>query len=138
MPQSKRHPARRPEKRPAKASHSPRSGDPRTTTPSRKAAPVSTASSPFRRRLEIASAGPLVILHRLPKWAAPAVLALLLVGGLAIPSAWSALLLLPVAAFLLWLLALAWPVLTPGGRAMRSLVVVLVLGAAVARFVSLI
>ena len=132
MPQSKRHPARRPEKRPSKASHSPR-----TSTPSRKPQPTSNAS-PARRRLEIASAGPIMLLTRMPKWLVPAVLALLLVGGLAIPSPWSALLLLPVAAFLAWLLALAWPALPARGRAMRLIVVLLVLAAAVARFLSLI
>lgn len=132
MPQSKRHPARRPEKRPAKSTHSPR-----TQTPSRKPAPASTAS-PARRRLEIASAGPLMLLSRLPKWVVPALLALLLVGGLAIPSPWSALFLVPVALFLAWLLALAWPVLSTRGRLMRLFVVLLVVAAAVARFISLI
>ena len=131
MPQSKRHPARRPEKRPAKASHSPR-----TTNPSRKPQPTSNAS-PARRRLEIASAGPLMVLSRMPKWVVPAVMALLLVGGLAIQQPWSALLLLPVAAFLAWLLALAWPALNGRGRAMRLIVVLLVLAAATARFLSL-
>jgi hypothetical protein len=132
VPQSKRHPARRPEKRPAKPSHSPR-----TQNPSRRPAPTSDAS-PARRRLEIASAGPLLVLSRLPKWVVPAVLALLLVGGLAINSPWSALFLVPVALFLAWLLALAWPVLSTRGRLMRLLVVLLVVAAAIARFVSLI
>lgn len=132
MPQSKRHPARRPEKRPAKSSHSPR-----TQTPSRRPAPASD-SSPARRRLEIASAGPLMLLSRMPKWIVPAVLALLLVAGLAIQSPWSALFLVPVALFLAWLLALAWPVLTTRGRLMRLVVVLLVVAAAIARFVSLI
>ncbi len=132
MPQSKRHPARRPEKRPAKSSHSPR-----TQTPSRRPAPASD-SSPARRRLEIASAGPLMLLSRMPKWIVPAVLALLLVAGLAIRSPWSALFLVPVALFLAWLLALAWPVLTTRGRLMRLVVVLLVVAAAIARFVSLI
>jgi hypothetical protein len=68
----------------------------------------------------------------------PALLALLLVLGLAVPYAWSAVFLLPVAAFLTWLLALAWPVLNTRGRLMRVIVVALVLAAAVARFVSLI
>ncbi len=132
MPQSKRHPARRPEKRPAKPTHSPRS-----TNPSRRSEPAAP-SSPGRRRLEVASAGPLALLHRLPSWLVPALLALLLVLGLAVPYAWSAVFLLPVAAFLSWLLALAWPVLNGRGRLMRVIVIALVLAAAVARFVSLI
>lgn len=41
-------------------------------------------ASPARRRLEIADAGPLLLLSRMPKWIVPAVLALLLVAGLAI------------------------------------------------------
>lgn len=131
MPQSKRHPARRPEKRPAKPTHSPR-----TTNPSRRQ--PASPSSPGRRRLEIASAGPLALLHRLPGWLVPALLAVLLVLGLAVPYAWSAVFLLPVAAFLTWLLLLAWPVLDTRGRLMRVVVIGLVLAAAVARFISLI
>ncbi len=131
MPQSKRHPARRPDKRPAKPTHSPR-----TTNPSRRV--PATPSSPGRRRLEVASAGPLALLHRLPGWLVPALLGVLLVLGLAIPFAWSAVFLLPVAAFLSWLLALAWPVLPLRGRLMRLIVIGLVLAATVARFVSLI
>jgi hypothetical protein len=133
VPQSKRHPARRPEKRPAKPGHRAPSGAPASS--SRRPAPT-TAVSPARRRLEIWSAGPLAVLHRMPSWIVPLILGVLLVAGLAVPSRWSALFLLPVALFLLWLLLLAWPVLTPRGRAMRLIVVLLVLAAMVARFLS--
>lgn len=134
MPQSKRHPARRPEKRPAKAGHRSPSGAPAQ----RSARPQpATAVSPARRRLEIWSAGPLAVLHRMPSWIVPVILGALLVAGLAVPTSWSAFFLLPVALFLLWLLLLAWPVLTPRGRAMRIIVVLLVVAAMVARFLSL-
>jgi hypothetical protein len=73
----------------------------------------------------------------MPGWIVPLILGVLLVAGLAVPYAWSAIFLLPVALFLLWLLLLAWPVLTPRGRAMRIIVVLLVVAAMVARFLSL-
>jgi hypothetical protein len=134
VPQSKRHPARRPEKRPAKAGHRSPSGAPAAR--SSRPAPAATVS-PARRRLEIWSAGPLAVLHRMPSWIVPVILGVLLVAGLAVPTSWSALFLLPVGLFLLWLLLLAWPVLTPRGRAMRIIVVLLVAAAMVARFLSL-
>ena len=136
MPQSKRHPARRPEKRPAKPGHRSPAGPTSSGQRGGRPAPTSSAS-PARRRFEIWSAGPLAVLHRMPGWIVPLILGVLLVAGLAVPYAWSAIFLLPVALFLLWLLLLAWPVLTPRGRAMRIIVVLLVVAAMVARFLSL-
>lgn len=128
MPESKRHPARRPEKRPAKANHRPR--------PSSKPQPV-TNVSPYRRTLEIFSAGPLAVLNRMPGWIVPVILGVFLVAGLAWQSPWSSLFLVVVGLFLLWLLLLAWPILDTKGRLMRVVVVALVFVAAVLRTMSL-
>ena len=125
VPQSKRHPARRPQQRSAKPSHQPRGGRPRSSA---DVGPV----SPARRRLEIQSAGPLVLLHRLPRWLVPALMAVLLVAGLALPP-WGGVLLLLLGAFLCWLLALSWPVLSTGARLLRLAAVLIVLGAGIYR-----
>jgi hypothetical protein len=131
VPQSKRHPARRPEKRPARQSHRPPSSGGPTSSSARRA-PV-TNISPRRRAFEIRSAGPLAVLNRWPTWLVPALLGVFLVAGLAIPSPWAALFLAPVALFLLWLLLLAWPVLDTRGRIVRVVVVGLTVAAAVAK-----
>lgn len=117
MPQSKRHPARRPERRPAKTGH---------RNPAAAASRPQATSQGWRRSLEKASVGPLFVLNRLPRLLVPLILGALLLAGLALPSRWAALLMLPVAAFLLWLLALAWPVLSVSGRVMRILAVAVV------------
>ena len=125
MPESKRHPARRPQQRRARSQH--KSGPPRQTRP---AAPPATG---FRARLERLSVGPLVLMHSLPGWLVPVLIAAFLLGGLVLPFAWAGLLLLVPAFFLLWLLALSWPITSPGGRLLRSLVVLVLFGAAVLR-----
>lgn len=136
MPQSKRHPARRPEKRPARQTHKPASSArPASSSPAspKKGRTPVTAVSPARRALEIRSAGPLALINRWPTWLVPLLLGALLVAGLAVPSPWAALFLLPVVLFLLWLLALAWPVLDTRGRLVRAVVVVLALTAMLAK-----
>lgn len=124
MPQSKRHPARRPERRPSKPGHRRPGGSPAAAAP---------PAPGWRRGLEKRSVGPLVMLNNLPRWLVPLLLGVLLVLGLALPSRWAGLLLLVPAVFLLWLLLLSWPVLQPVGRFLRMVAVLLVLGAAVAR-----
>ena len=126
MPQSKRHPARRPERRPAKTGH-------RNPAAAAAAARPRTTSQGWRRSLEKASVGPLFVLNRLPRLLVPLILGALLLAGLALPSPWAALLMLPVAVFLLWLLALAWPVLSVSGRVMRIIAVAVVVVATVLR-----
>ena len=69
------------------------------------------------------SAGPLIILHRLPTFLVAVVLAVVLVAGLALPWAWAGVLLLVLAVFLGWLLALSWPILNWSGRIIRGLAV---------------
>ena len=72
-------------------------------------------------------------LHGMPRWVIPVVMGLLLATGLFLSDSWAwlgALMLLAVSAFLAWLLALSWPMLTTGGRLARALVVGAVLGLA--------
>jgi hypothetical protein len=123
VPESKRHPARRPQKRPTKPGH---------RNPAAAAAPAAPRS-PWRRTLERWSAGPLLLLHRTPTWLLPVVLAVLLLVGLAAPFAWAGVFLLVVGAFLGWLLLISWPVTSGSGRMLRLVAVVAVFGAAFAR-----
>lgn len=60
-------------------------------------------------------------------------LAAFLVGGLLLPPAIGGVLLVVLGLFLLWLVALSWPILPTGSRVMRVLTVALVLGAAMLR-----
>jgi hypothetical protein len=70
-------------------------------------------------------------MHSLPGWLVPLLIGVLLLGGLALPWVWAGLLLLVPALFLLWLLALSWPITSPVGRVTRSLVVLALVVAAV-------
>ncbi len=90
-------------------------------------------ATPARQKLEHASVGPLNKLKRLPRWTIPALMGLLLLGGLLIPSPLAGLLLLLLAGFLAWLVALSWPVLPAGARWLRVAVVAVVTAAAVWR-----
>ena len=81
-------------------------------------------ASQARSSLERSSARPLVMLHQLPVWVVPIVLAGLLVTGLAVPGWLGAVALVLVAAFLGWLAALSWPRLGPGTRLLRVAAIV--------------
>ena len=81
-------------------------------------------ASQARSSLERSSARPLVLLHQLPVWLVPLVLAGLLVTGLAVPGWLGAVALVLVAAFLSWLTALSWPRLSPGTRLLRVAAIV--------------
>jgi len=83
-------------------------------------------SSDARRALERRSIGPLSVLHRMPRWLIPIIMAVLMLLGLFIPYAWAGIFILAVAAFLGWLLALSWPVITPGSRVFRLIVIAVV------------
>ncbi|HEV7197005.1 MAG TPA: DUF6703 family protein [Pedococcus sp.] len=121
MPKSKRHPARRPQQRTARRPHTPRPTAARAPQP---------AQSEFRRRLERASAPPLLAMHRLHRLVIPFVLAAFLVVGLWLPWRIAAVLVLFDAVFVAWLLALSWPLLGTLGRVLRvATVIALVLAA---------
>jgi hypothetical protein len=76
------------------------------------------------------SAGPIVILSRVPRWLLAVLVAAVLVAGLALAGPVGAAFLLVLAVFLGWLLALAWPALRPPGRWARVGALALVLAAA--------
>jgi hypothetical protein len=118
MPESKRHPARRPQQRTPKPGHR----NPAGSSSSSKR-PAEPAASPARRALVRRSAGPLVLLHRLPTAAVAVALVVLLIAGLAIPWPGAGILLLVLGAFLGWLLALSWPIVAWPGRIARLLAV---------------
>ena len=120
MPESKRHPARRPQQRAPRPGHRNPAGKPAAAAPA-------PPTSPARRWLVRHSAGPLIILHRLPTLLVAVTLAVVLVAGLALPWAWAGLLLLVLAVFLGWLLALSWPILTWPARLIRGLAVLALL-----------
>ena len=122
MPESKRHPARRPQQRSPKAGHRNPAG-----ASSASSRPPAPPASPARRWLVRHSAGPLVILHRLPTVGIAITLGVLLVAGLAIPSPWAGILLLVLGVFLGWLLALSWPIVNWAGRVIRALAVLALL-----------
>ena len=91
------------------------------------------ATSP-RGNLERASIPILSRLLAMPRWLLVILIASCLLLGLALTGPLSplgAIFLLIVATFLGWLLMLAWPVLNPGRRMIRLVVVLAVLGLAV-------
>jgi hypothetical protein len=87
-------------------------------------------ASATRQTAERRSAKPLLYLHQLPTWVVPAVLAVLLVVGLAVHGAVGAVALSALAAVLGWLAAMSWPRLSPTGKLSRVLAVVVIVGLA--------
>jgi hypothetical protein len=65
----------------------------------------------------------------------PAVLAVLLVVGLMVNGWLGGVVLLVPAVFLAWLLALSWPVVSPAGRLMRVVAVLVIVAGAVAKII---
>lgn len=118
---------RKPTPRPASQQTAARPLSPRP----QKAAPA--ASSGARSELERRSAAPLAYLHRMPRWLIPVIMGVLLLLGLFIQGQWAGIFFLLIGAFLAWLVALSWPVITPGSRVLRLAVTVVVLGYGVAR-----
>jgi hypothetical protein len=86
-----------------------------------------------RARFEDLSRGPLQTLNRVPRALVVIGLAALLVAGLLAPPLIGSVLLGVLGLFLMWLVALSWPVLPTGSRFMRVITVALVLGAAALR-----
>lgn len=84
-------------------------------------------AGPLRHAVERHSAVPLVWLHNAPRWILPVVMALVFIGGLLLTGVIGAVLLGVLALFIGWLGFLAWPTLNSGARAMRVLVVAILL-----------
>lgn len=118
---------------PGRTTSARRTGGTRPLGPRAQRVP-SQAKSPARLKLERLSIRPLHFVRRLPKLVVPIAMGALLLAGLLINAAWSGLLLLALAAFLGWLLALSWPALVPSSRWIRLLVVVAIVAAALWRF----
>lgn len=89
-------------------------------------------ASSTRQRVERASARVLLLLlHQLPRWLVPVVLAALLLGGLALGGAGGLALLIVLAAVLGWFAYLSWPALTGQARLLRAAAIVVVVVLAV-------
>ena len=118
------------EGRPAARRERPQS-TPRTTTSS------TPTLGHSRQSLERASIPILSKLMAVPRWLIVVLMGAFLFLGLIQTGSLSwlgGIFLLIVGGFLGWLLALSWPVLTPGRRATRLIIVVAVLGLAVLKF----
>ena len=72
-------------------------------------------------------------MHAAPRWLLFLVFLGVAVGAGIAPGVWGALCAVVLAAFLGWLLVLAWPKLTPTSRAVRMVVIGILLGAAIAK-----
>ncbi len=109
------------------------------STPGKKPKPSAKQQTPApasgaRATLEDLSRGPLTRLHRMPRWTVPVIMGVLLLAGLLIRQPWAGVLLVALALFLGWLLALSWPQLSPGSKVMRLLVIAIVIFAAYRKF----
>lgn len=93
----------------------------------------SEVKSPARRKLETMSAGPLLRMHSLPRLVVPGVLFVLFAAGLFLNTSWAGILLVVVAIFVSWLLAVSWPLLEPAAKIIRVLVVAALFATAVWR-----
>ena len=91
---------------------------------------------PLRRTVERRSAPVLLWLSSRPRFLLPAVVAVLLVGGLAAPAAIGWVLLLVLALLLTWLSYLSWPALDGRARALRAAMLALIAVALVQRVIA--
>lgn len=98
-------------------------GRPTSTGASRR--PAAPPATGWRAALNRYSAPLLIRMHALPRWLVPTGLALLMLIGFFVGGSWAwvgTLALVVVTAFIGWLFALSWPVLTFGGRVARAIV----------------
>ena len=91
---------------------------------------------PLRRTVERRSAPVLLWLSSRPRFLLPAVVAVLLVGGLAAPAPIGLVLLLVLALLLTWLSYLSWPALDGRARALRAAMLALIAVALVQRVIA--
>ncbi len=94
------------------------------------------SSTSGRDRLERRSLPVLLRLRKVPQWVLFLAVLGCVVGGLLLTGPLAGALLGVVAAFLGWLLLLAWPRLTAGQRLLRGLTVAVIAGAAIWRLLS--
>ena len=107
------------------------SGRPASNRPSAGGPTGRPPASSGRARFEQFSYPMIARLHALPRWLVVITPAILLFAGLILTGSWAwlgALLLFVVFLMLAWLTALSWPVLTPGSRLIRLIVVLALLG----------
>ena len=81
---------------------------------------------PLRRTVEHASAPVLLWLSSRPRFLLPLLVAVLLIGGLAVPGTPGLAMLLVLAVLLLWLSYLSWPALDGRARALRAAMLALI------------
>ncbi|GAB3281123.1 hypothetical protein GCM10027589_08240 [Actinocorallia lasiicapitis] len=84
----------------------------------------------LREAVVRASAVPIVVLHRLPRWVLPVVVTLLMLVGMVVRGPWGAVSLFALTLFLGWFFYLSWPQLRPADRLLRAGAVVLLLALA--------
>lgn len=81
-----------------------------------------------RQNLEQRSFPMLAFLTRVPKWLLIVTMAGLLFAGFVLPALIGAFLLFLVVLFLIWLVALSWPVLNTSSKLLRVIVIIALLG----------
>ena len=81
---------------------------------------------PLRRNVERTSAPALLWLSSRPRFLLPALVAVLLIGGLAAPPPYALPLLLALGLLLLWLSYLSWPALDGRARMLRAAMLALI------------
>ena len=91
---------------------------------------------PLRRTVERHSAPVLLWLSSRPRFLLPALVAGLLIGGLAAPAAYGRLLLVVLGLLLAWLSYLSWPALDGRARALRVAMLALIAVALVQRVIA--
>jgi hypothetical protein len=89
----------------------------------------------LRKRVEVLSAPTLIRLHSLPRVVMPVFILLLMFVGLVKDNAIGGIALLIVSALVGWLLYLSWPLLEGRARILRALAVLIVVAAALSKFV---
>ena len=99
--------------------------------------PVPPTATGFRGRVERASYPLLVRLSTAPRWLPAAIMAGLVIGGMAAPTVVGAVLLVLAALFVLWLTYLSWPVVPTSGRFLRGLLLGLLVGGVLLRLAEL-
>lgn len=93
--------------------------------------PARAPAGSRRARFEEASLPIISTLARLPRWLVVIAPAILLVLGLVLtgPLAWlGAIFLIIILVFITWLTALSWPVISPGSRILRTIVILALAG----------